>query len=177
MIELKHRFTGDVLFKSETATSLGDAVLEALKARANLDLAYLADAKNVQTSAPTAPREPYKRAVTPADFAERAAKYRASHPEIPVVEKLDLQILGLIDTGAGQLEMRTWHTCETPHCRAGWAIQLAGEAGKALEQQYGPERAGALIYRASTGRVPHFFGTNEQALRDIRRRAEEQREK
>jgi hypothetical protein len=70
--------------------------------------------------------------------------------------------------------MRQWHACETTHCLAGWAITLAGEAGRALEQQYGPARAGAMIYRASTGRVPHLYADNDRALANLRRRVAEQ---
>lgn len=53
---------------------------------------------------------------------------------------------------------------------------LAGDAGKAgyeLEEKLGPHRAGAMIYRASTGRVPHFYATTERALEDIKRCAAE----
>jgi hypothetical protein len=64
--------------------------------------------------------------------------------------------------------MSSWHKCATTHCRAGWAITLAGPAGAELEAKHGPQRAGAMIYRASTGRVPHFFATNERAFEDIR---------
>jgi hypothetical protein len=45
---------------------------------------------------------------------------------------------------------------------------LAGEAGYELEQQSNAENAGRMIYLASTGRVPHFYATNERALEDIR---------
>jgi hypothetical protein len=69
--------------------------------------------------------------------------------------------------------MRDWHVCETTHCRAGWAILLAGKAGYELEAKLGSaELAGVAIYRASTGRVPYFFDTTERALADIRRCAE-----
>jgi hypothetical protein len=72
------------------------------------------------------------------------------------------------------LEMGAWHTCETTHCRGGWAIHHAGKAGYALEQKVGdPAVAARMIYRASTGRSPHFYATNERALEDIRRCAEE----
>ena len=40
------------------------------------------------------------------------------------------------------------------HCRGCWAIVLAGEEGKALEEKVGPHRAGMLIYGCSTGNVP-----------------------
>jgi hypothetical protein len=82
-------------------------------------------------------------------------------------------LLDVISAGTGQLEMSTWHSCETTHCRAGWSIHFAGAAGYALEKEHGSERAGAMIYRASTGRVPCFFGSNERALEDIKRCAEE----
>ncbi len=69
----------------------------------------------------------------------------------------------------GALNMRTWHLCETTHCRAGWAIALAGKDGADLESKVGPAVAGALIYAVSTGRkVPNFYATNEEALADIR---------
>jgi hypothetical protein len=101
--------------------------------------------------------------------AERAERYRLRHPDAPVVPDLDRRILNLIQSGAGTLNMKTWHTCETTHCLAGWAIHLAGEAGAELERKYGPERAGSIIYRASVGRVPDFFGSNEDALEDLRK--------
>jgi hypothetical protein len=64
--------------------------------------------------------------------------------------------------------MDAWHKCNTTHCRAGWAITLAGEKGKELEARFGPEDAGRRIYLASTGRVPFFYASNEAALADIR---------
>jgi hypothetical protein len=85
------------------------------------------------------------------------------------VVDLDRKILEAIDRG-GSLKMNGWHgTCDTTHCRAGWAIHLAGEAGYALEKEIGAHMAGRAIYLASTGRVPHFFATDERALEDIRR--------
>jgi len=44
MIEIKHRFTGAVLFKSETAETVRAALLEGIGARANLAHANLSDA-------------------------------------------------------------------------------------------------------------------------------------
>jgi len=45
---------------------------------------------------------------------------------------------------------------------------------RGAKRRHGPRRAGAMIYRASTGRVPHFFATDARALADIRERAAEQ---
>ena len=77
---------------------------------------------------------------------------------IPVVDQIDASILAAIQSG-GALDMTRWHTCETTHCQAGWAIVLAGDAGRELERRYGSGVAGALIYAASRpGQpVPNFF--------------------
>lgn len=96
-------------------------------------------------------------------------------PDAPVVPNLDEEILRLVESGKGRLRMSDWHTCETTHCRAGWAVVLAGAAGKALEDNYGTEAAGAIIYVASTGRVPNFFASNEAAMEDMRRSVRESR--
>jgi hypothetical protein len=68
--------------------------------------------------------------------------------------------------------MGSWHSCATTHCRAGWAITLAGEDGANLERQVGPSAAGALIYHASAGYVPDFHASNKDAMEDIKKRAE-----
>src|SRR5690606_20934147 len=158
--------------------NLADAYLaDAYLAGAYLADAYLADARHVpQGVTATDPPEPYRRPSTPADYAIIAERYRRRQPEVPVVPNLDRQILDRIERGGGSLDMTDWHTCETTHCRAGWAIALAGEAGRRLEAERGPFHAGAAIYRASTGRVPHFFARNSAALEDLRARAEEQTE-
>ena len=43
------------------------------------------------------------------------------------------------------LYMNLWHTCPTTHCIAGWAIHLAGEPGRLLEEVHGPELAGRML--------------------------------
>jgi hypothetical protein len=75
----------------------------------------------------------------------------------------------------GALNMGDWHTCDTTHCRAGWVVHLAGEAGRALEWAMGTPAAAAMIYMASDPeleRVPDFYCDNETALEDMRRLAE-----
>lgn len=76
----------------------------------------------------------------------------------------------------GALEMRIPHTCETTHCRAGWAAILLGPIGLQTERQLGWEIAGALISLASCehlrGRTPSFTCANDRALADIRRLAD-----
>ena len=135
---------------------------------ANLEGAYLARARGLATTPTSNPPEPY---VRPASMSRRAyaERYRQRHPEVPVVERLDSRILAAIAQPGCSLDMSDWHTCDTTHCRAGWAVHLAGEAGYALEKEHGPRIAGAMIYRASTGRAPHFFAPNDRALEDIKR--------
>ena len=92
-------------------------------------------------------------------------------PEAPCIPDLDRRVYAAIQSGGG-LELDQWHTCETTHCRAGWYVHLAGEAGYALERQYGANGAnvaGALIYRAAyPGRVtPNWFASKEAVMREL----------
>ena len=147
-------------------------------ADANLADAYLAGAnldgaRNYDATKHVEPTAPYVRDAGGGRVGAMM-RYRERHPNVPVVEKLDAKILDAITSGGGSLNMLDWHSCETTHCRAGWAIHLAGKAGYELEDRLGsPEYAGRAIYRASTGRVPHFYASNERALEDIKRCAAE----
>src|SRR5947209_8757496 len=93
-------------------------------------------------------------------------------PEAPVVPELDAR-MAEVCSRAGALNMLTWRTCGTTHCRGAWAVNLAGEAGAALELAVGPGMAAALNYAASTpdGYVPDFCAPDEDAIADIDRRA------
>ena len=90
----------------------------------------------------------------------------------PKIANIDAAILACVDGDGkrGDLDMGAWHSCETTHCRAGWAVHLAGEAGYSLEDRIGPAAAGALIYAASRPGtpVPDFYATNADALSDMR---------
>ncbi len=75
----------------------------------------------------------------------------------------------------GALDMGSWHTCDTTHCRAGWVTHLAGEGGAALEFAMGTAAAASLIYLKSDPkleRIPDFYASNEGALEDMKRLAE-----
>lgn len=96
---------------------------------------------------------------------------------VPVVPDLDAQILAAIREKPNRLDMDFWHgkdedPCGTTHCIAGWAVVMAGEAGKALEDRYDAETAGALIYAASNpGQpIPNFHVKNAAAMRGLKRR-------
>jgi hypothetical protein len=73
--------------------------------------------------------------------------------------------------------MFMWHSCSTTHCRAGWVVHLAGEAGYALERFHNTPLAAQLIYAASAPDLPkvtppRFYETNFEALADMRKMAE-----
>ena len=72
--------------------------------------------------------------------------------------------------------MCTWHTCSTTHCRAGWVVTLAGDAGRELEQFHDTALAAQLIYDASDPNYrinpARFYDSNEDALADMKKLAE-----
>jgi len=72
--------------------------------------------------------------------------------------------------------MAVWHSCETTHCRAGWVVTLAGEQGKKLESFFNTELAAMLIYKESGYEINpcRFYDSNEYALADMKRLAEEE---
>ena len=89
---------------------------------------------------------------------------------IPKIENIHSRIYEAVSQPEA-LNMGTWHTCETTHCRAGWAVHLAGEAGKKLETQFNTELAAMLIYRESGSPInpARFYDSNEDALADMKR--------
>jgi hypothetical protein len=95
----------------------------------------------------------------------------ADLPTTVRIPRLDESIASTLDLG-GTLDMSSWHTCETTHCRAGWAITLAGDAGRVLEDVIGANAAAAVIYASSGSHpVPDWFASNEDAMADIKKRA------
>jgi len=94
-------------------------------------------------------------------------------PVIPDIHKAVYEV----SSRSESLNMRNVHTCENTHCRAGWVITLAGDAGRRLEEFYNWELAAMLIYDASEpGFQIHparFYDSNEDALADMKRLAEQ----
>ena len=94
---------------------------------------------------------------------------------VPVVADLHKRIYMAASAPAG-LDMCSWHTCANTHCRAGWAVALAGVEGKALENRFGTCLAAMKIYDASCRGFQinpcRFFDDNEAALEDMRKLAE-----
>ena len=184
--EVKNRFSGEVQFTAEiecaedasVSVKLGLAVRWAYKTGADLrdadlrgaDLrgAYLRDANLCGANLCGAD-------LSGADLrgANLRGALKVDSADIPVIPNIDNVILGAIEMG-GKLDMNSWHAngiCGTTHCRAGWAVHLGGEKGKALEARFGPQIAGTLIYEASRpGQpAPDFYATDDDAMEDIRK--------
>lgn len=87
----------------------------------------------------------------------------ANLPPVRQVDNLKLSILSAINAEGCALKMDRWHTCNTVHCLAGWAVTLHPE-GQELENKFGTNVAGAIIFNACCGEVPDFYATNEAAL-------------
>jgi hypothetical protein len=95
---------------------------------------------------------------------------------VPKIKNIHQKVLENATKTETSLEMGSWHTCQTTHCRAGWVTHLAGEEGKKLEDFFGPALAAAKIYEASSSIKVHwaiqFFEDKENAMIDIKRCAE-----
>lgn len=96
-------------------------------------------------------------------------------PRVPVIADLHAKIYAAASRPRA-LDMHNWHTCDNTHCRAGWAIALAGGDGENLEYGLGPVVAAMKIYDASCPGYEinpcRFFDDNESALADMRSLAE-----
>ncbi|MGH6784981.1 MAG: hypothetical protein ACREBP_10220, partial [Sphingomicrobium sp.] len=102
-------------------------------------------------------------------------------PPVPVVPNIHTTIYAAASS-KGALDMGQWHKCEKTHCRAGWAVALAGKPGFALERFYGGEGSGTtlaamMIYDASDLAFKinpcRFFDDNDEALADMKRLAKQ----
>lgn len=94
-------------------------------------------------------------------------------PPVPVIKDIHAKVYEAVSQ-PGALDMSTWHTCETTHCRAGWVVALAGDDGRALEAFHNTDLAARLIYKASGYDInpARFHDSNEDALADMKRLAE-----
>ena len=102
-------------------------------------------------------------------------KVTHSAPIVPVIENIHSKVYAAASQPHA-LDMDAWHTCETTHCRAGWVVALAGEAGKALEKFHDTPLAALLIYHASSPELrvspPRFYENSVMALADMKRLAD-----
>ena len=95
-------------------------------------------------------------------------------PPIPVIENIHQKVLEAVSK-PDALDMGSWHTCNTTHCRAGWVVHLAGEAGYALERYHNTALAAQLIYRESGYEINpgRFYDSNAEAMADMQRLADQ----
>jgi len=93
--------------------------------------------------------------------------------EIPAIEDIHRKIYEAASQPKA-LNMNDWHTCDTTHCRAGWAVHLAGPAGYALEEKTSSVFAAMQIYKASGYEISpcRFYESNDVAMADMKRLAE-----
>jgi hypothetical protein len=96
--------------------------------------------------------------------------------EIPSISGIHTAVYTVASATPKALDMGNWHTCETTHCRAGWVVHLAGDAGMVLEKETSTLFAAMQIYKKSDpiNRVSpvRFFEKNDVALADMKRLAE-----
>jgi len=161
-----------------TGADLTDAVLtDAVLTGADLTDADLTDA--VLTGADLTGADLTDAVLTDADLTGAdltGADLTGAHGvSAPIIPNIDDTILSNINAPGCSLDMSRWHVCGTTHCRAGWAVHLAGEGGKALEDRIGTGAAGALIYHASAGYIPNFYAGDADAMEDIVAHATQQR--
>jgi hypothetical protein len=183
--EIKHRWTGTVIFTAEieadgdTAISvkLGLAVRAALKAKADLRGADLRDANLRDADLRDADlRDADLRDANLSGADLRGADLSGANLSGgPVITDIHAKVYAAASQ-PGALDMTRWH-CGTSHCRAGWVVTLAGKEGIALEAKIGTPAAAMAIYMASDParwkdeRLPDFYCDNATALADMARMA------
>jgi hypothetical protein len=181
-LEIKRRITDAILWTGE-GESLRDANLRSADLRsADLRGADLRDANLRSADLRGADlrgadlrdanlRDANLRSADLRDADLRDADLRSADlgDDIPIIENIDKRILSACTSEGCKLDMSAWHTCKTTHCRAGWAIALAGNAGMALEAKLGSACAGSLIYAKSRPdkRIPNFYASDEDAMADL----------
>ena len=104
----------------------------------------------------------------------KGANLEGAYLEVPKIENIHQKVYEAASKPSA-LNMSSWHTCDTTHCRAGWVVHLAGEAGYKLEEKLGTPVAAGLIYRESDPKIkafPDFYANNKDALADMKRLAE-----
>ena len=89
---------------------------------------------------------------------------------LPIVDdapqRLQAVAATVLDGDGATLAMGDWHTCDTTHCLAGWAIHQAGTIGKTLESLHGPHMAGLLLLGHEA--AGHFYDSDEDAIKWLR---------
>jgi hypothetical protein len=103
---------------------------------------------------------------------ENSAPTKTEPRIVPVIEGIHQKLYAAVSQ-PWALDMGQWHSCATTHCRAGWVVHLAGEAGYELERRTSSLFAAQQIYKASGYKISpvRFFDSNEDALADMKKLA------
>ena len=114
----------------------------------------------------------------PGDYTEEIVRYFDSPDDsdfpdlssLPVVddhEKRLRQVAEKVLWSPDRLYMHSWHgSCGTVHCIGGWAIHLAGEEGKLLEEINGSEAAAYMLLGSEA--YGHFWDERWDAINWLR---------
>ena len=187
-MELKNRW-GAVIFALETAKTVLELVNAARAAKMDLSGAVLrgadlsgADLRGADLSGADLSGAVLSGAVLrDADLRDadlRDADLRGGLKGVPLIPAIHQAVYEAASKPQA-LDMGSWHTCETTHCRAGWVVALAGAGGLALEWAMGTPAAAAIIYMRSDPKlekIPDFYAGNESALEDMKRLAEAEKD-
>ena len=110
------------------------------------------------------------------DDKEEKKGENAGPPPVPIIPDIHKAVYEA-SSHPGSLAMQNVHTCDNTHCRAGWVITLAGEAGHKLEEFFNWELAAMKIYDASAPgykiNPERFYDSNAEALADMKALAED----
>ena len=98
----------------------------------------------------------------------------ATFPQAAEIQKTTIRpmICERVCDNPDALNMESWHTCETVHCIAGWAVTLHPQ-GRLLEAIYGTSAAAALILQSCEGEVPDFYSDKDTAMRWLKNEIEQ----
>ena len=173
-MELRSIF-GEVIFALEGAKTILELVTAAYAAKKSLRGADLRDAD--LRDADLSGADLRGAVLSGADLRGavlRGADLRGALEGIPLIPNIH-QAVYEASIQPNALNMGSWHTCNTTHCRGGWVVTLAGPAGKALEWALGTPAAAAIIYLRSDPKlekIPDFYASNDAALEVMKRLAE-----
>lgn len=88
--------------------------------------------------------------------------------EVEAKPDLVSRIYRVVKDQPERLDMTTWHTCDTTHCLAGWAVSLHPQ-GESLVSKLTIDPAAAIIFNACCGEVPNFYSSKRAAMQWLER--------
>jgi len=168
-MKIVNRWSGATIFESAAATT-AETVLDAIQSGAYLRGADLRGANLSDADLRGADlrgaylRGAYLRGADLSGADLSGANLRdANLPKIDKLDGLRSAICAQVCASPENLKMDAWHTCETTHCLAGWAVTIHSQ-GVLLESIYGTSAAAAMIFHVCEGEVPDFHSSNEVAM-------------